>query len=163
MARGGIRTVYKITASGRTEFRTLLHGQFAEEGPVSQTLYGALLFLHLCDLSVVEDRVRQRIARLDDLIEKLGPIRKQLKSEISTGGEHLLRHIEKQRLLDRDWLKGLLTDIRARRVRDVRHPEQLGRGAKDGLRIDCAAERDCYCWLSGKRTISPSSSSVTLI
>src|SRR5215472_14986759 len=47
VARGGMRTVYAITSAGRAEFRELLHRQFAEEGPVSQTLYGALLFLHL--------------------------------------------------------------------------------------------------------------------
>src|ERR1700722_2169982 len=40
VARGGMRTVYKITKTGRAEFRDLLHAQFDEEGPVSQTLYG---------------------------------------------------------------------------------------------------------------------------
>lgn len=44
---------------------------------------------------------------------------------IATGGEHLLRHIEKQRRLDREWLKGLLADVEARRVRDVANPKLL--------------------------------------
>lgn len=130
VARGGIRTVYRISASGRAEFRELLHRQFEEEGPVSQTLYGALLFLHLSDLATVEDLVRRRIAHLDELIAKLGPIRKEFAPVISTGGEHLLRHLDKQRRLDRDWLKGLLADIEARRVRDVVDPSRLGAGAK---------------------------------
>lgn len=78
VARGGIRTVYRISASGRVEFRELLHRQFEQEGPVSQTLYGALLFLHLSDLATVEDLVRRRIAHLDELIAKLGPIRRSL-------------------------------------------------------------------------------------
>lgn len=125
VARGGMRTIYKITAKGKAEFRTLLHRQFEEEGPVPQTLYGALLFLHLADLAVVEDLIRRRIEHLDALIEKLGPIRKELSSVISTGGEHLLQHIEKQRRLDREWLKGLLTDVKARRVRDVADPKRL--------------------------------------
>ncbi|HEX5462957.1 MAG TPA: PadR family transcriptional regulator [Steroidobacteraceae bacterium] len=129
VARGGMRTVYRISAQGKSEFRELLHGQFEEEGPVSHTLYGALLFLHLCDLATVEVLVRRRIARLDELIAKLGPIRKQLAPVISTGGEHLLRHIDKQRRLDRDWLKGLLADIEARRVHDVADPARLGVGA----------------------------------
>ncbi|MDE1940146.1 MAG: PadR family transcriptional regulator [Alphaproteobacteria bacterium] len=126
VARGGMRTVYRITAKGKAEFRELLHRQFEAEGPVSQTLYGALLFLHLCDLALVEKLVRQRIAHLDGLITKLGPIRKELRPVISTGGEHLLRHLEKQRLLDREWLKGLLADIKARRVHDVADPRRLG-------------------------------------
>lgn len=132
VARGGMRTVYRITTKGKAEFQTLLHRQFEEEGPVSQTLYGALLFLHLCDLDAIETLVRERIRRLDDLIAKLDPIRKQLRDVLSTGGEHLLRHVESQRLLDREWLKGLLTDIKARRVHDVADPRKLGGGAKVG-------------------------------
>jgi DNA-binding PadR family transcriptional regulator len=126
VARGGMRTVYTITAKGRAEFRTLLHNQFAEEGPVSQTLYGALLFLHLADPAVIEDIVRARIARLDELIAKLKPIRKQLAPVTSTGGEHLFRHLEKLRRLDREWLKGLLADLEARNIRDVPNPARLG-------------------------------------
>jgi DNA-binding PadR family transcriptional regulator len=125
VARGGMRTVYRISKRGKGEFQTLLHRQFEQEGPVSQTLYGALLFLHLADLAVVEDLLRRRLARLDELVDKLGPVRKELAPVISTGGEHLLRHIEKQRRLDRDWLKGLLADVSARRVRDVSDPSQL--------------------------------------
>jgi DNA-binding PadR family transcriptional regulator len=126
VARGGVRTVYRITRKGKGEFQALLHRQFEEEGPVSQTLYGALLFLHLSDLAVVEDLLRRRIVRLDELIAKLGPIRKELSPVVSTGGEHLLSHIEKQRRLDRQWLKGLLADVAARRVHDVTDPRLLG-------------------------------------
>lgn len=126
VARGGMRTVYRITSKGKTEFQTLLHRQFEEEGPVSQTLYGVLLFLHLSDPAVVEDLLRRRIAHLDELIAKLGPIRKELAPVVSTGGEHLLRHIEKQRRLDREWLQELLADVEARRIRDVADPKLLG-------------------------------------
>ena len=132
VARGGVRTVYSITAEGKAEFRKLLHRQFEEEGPVSQTLYGALLFLHLSDLATVATLVRRRIERLDELIAKLAPIRKELAPVIATGGEHLLRHLEKQRRLDREWLKGLLADIEAGRVHDVADPKRLGRAAKGG-------------------------------
>lgn len=126
VARGGMRTIYKITTKGHAEFLELLHQQFEEEGPVSQTLYGALLFLHLSDLATVEDLIRRRIARLDQHIAKLGPLRKELRLVVSTGGEHLLRHLDRQRRLDRDWLKGLLVDVEARRVRDVADPKRLG-------------------------------------
>jgi DNA-binding PadR family transcriptional regulator len=130
VARGGVRTVYKITPKGRAEFRDLLQRQFDEDGPVSQTLYGAMLFLHLCDPALAEASVRRRIARLDTLIAEIGPLRKQMKAVISTGGEHLLRHIEKQRELDRDWLKGLLSDLKARRIHDVADPRALAADAK---------------------------------
>jgi DNA-binding PadR family transcriptional regulator len=125
VARGGLRTIYRISPEGRAEFRTLLHAQFEVEGPVSQTLYGALLFLHLCDLGIVEDLVRKRVARLDELIAKLVPLRQQMAPVLSTGGEHLFRHLDRQRRLDRAWLKGLLADIAAGRVRDVADPRRL--------------------------------------
>src|ERR1700749_284179 len=64
VARGGVRTVYAITAKGRAEFQSLLHRQWAEEGPVAQTLYGALLFMHLADVKQVAAILRTRISRL---------------------------------------------------------------------------------------------------
>lgn len=129
VARGGVRTIYRVTAAGRAAFREGLHLQFDVEGPVSQTLYGALLFLHLADLSVVDQSLRRRIARLDELIEKLNPIREELAPRLSTGGEHLIEHLDRQRRLDRDWLRDLLADVEKRRVHDVADPARL---AKDG-------------------------------
>ncbi len=123
--RGGVRTIYQITAKGRSEFRNGLHKQLEAEGPVSQTLYGALLFLHLADPVIVKDSLRRRIVRLGDLIEKLGPIREELAEMLSTGGEHLLDHIGRQRRLDRYWLKALLADIEAHGIRDVANPKAL--------------------------------------
>src|SRR5690242_8208783 len=87
--RGGVRTIYRITTEGRTEFRDNLHKQFETEGPVSHVLYGALLFLHLADPALVVDALRRRLEHLEGLIAKLGPIREQLKPVTSTGGEHL--------------------------------------------------------------------------
>jgi DNA-binding PadR family transcriptional regulator len=125
VARGGVRTIYSITPKGRNEFREGLHRQFEEEGPVSQTLYGALLFLHLADPEVVKDALHRRIARLGDLIAKLQPIREDLAPVLSTGGEHLLIHLDRQRRLDREWLCALLSDIEARGIRDVADPAKL--------------------------------------
>ena len=125
VARGGMRTIYSITSEGRSEFRAGLHRQFEAEGPVSQTLYGALLFLHLADPAAVEAALRRRIARLDELIAKLAPIRDELWPVLSTGGDHLLRHIARQRELDREWLEALLADIEANGIRDVADPAKL--------------------------------------
>ena len=119
VVRGGIRTIYRITPEGRAEFRKGLHKQLEMEGPVSQTLYGALLLVHLADPEIVKEAVRRRIARLDELIAKLGPIREQLAPVTSTGGKHLLNHLDRQRLLDRDWLEDFLADIEANGIRDV--------------------------------------------
>ncbi|SRR6266404_8032525 len=127
--RGGIRTIYRMTSAGRAEFRKGLHDQFEVEAPVSHSLYGTLLFLHLAEPAVVVDALRRRIARLDDLIAKLGPVRERLAPVTSTGGAHLLDHIEKQRRLDREWTKDLLTDIEANGIRDVADPAKLSRSS----------------------------------
>ena len=125
--RGGIRTIYRITDNGRAEFCDLLHRQFETDGPAPETLYGALLFVHLANRQRVEEALRRRISHLDDLIAKLDPIREELASKIGTGGEHLLRHIDLQRRLDRDWLNGLLADIESRGIRDVADARALAR------------------------------------
>ena len=127
VARGGVRTIYRITSEGRVDFRDGLHEQLDQEGPVSHTLYGALLFLHLADPALVKDALQRRITRLDELIAKLKPMKEQLAPVLSTGGEHLLHHIEQQRRLDRDWVKSLLLDIEANEIRDVADPAKLAR------------------------------------
>jgi DNA-binding PadR family transcriptional regulator len=126
VARGGVRTIYRVTPEGRAEFRNGLNRQLEIEGPVSQTLYGALLFLHLADPEIVTDALRRRIARLDELIAKLEPIRKECAPMTSTGGDHLLRHLSQQRRLDRAWTEALLADIEAHGIRDVAEPARLG-------------------------------------
>jgi len=127
VARGGMRTIYRITDTGHAEFRKGLHRQFEAEGPVVRTLYGALLFLHLADPAVVIDSLRRRIARLDDLIAKLRPISEEFAPKVGTGGKHLLSHIDQQRRLDRKWLKSLLDDIETNGIRDVADPAKLDR------------------------------------
>lgn len=125
VTRGGMRTIYRITEAGREEFRRGLHDQLETEGPVSHTLYGALLFLHFADPTVVEEALRRRVARLDELVEKLVPIREELAPVLATGGDHLLRHLNRQRRMDREWCKELLGDIEARGIRDVADPSKL--------------------------------------
>jgi DNA-binding PadR family transcriptional regulator len=125
--RGGVRTIYRITPEGKAEFLEGLHRQFDVDGPVSRTLYGALLFLHLADPSKVRESLERRLAQLDERIDKLDRIKDNLRSVTSTGGDHLLRHIEKERLLDRAWIVELLDTIEAHGIRDVADPRKLAR------------------------------------
>src|ERR1700758_3601834 len=90
VARGGMRTIYRITPQGRAEFQEGFFRQFGEDGPASRTLYGAMLFLHCVDRGRLTDSIRRRIARLDDLIAELDTIRQQMGSSLAIGGEHLL-------------------------------------------------------------------------
>jgi DNA-binding PadR family transcriptional regulator len=113
VARGGMRTIYRITDKGRAEFQDGFFRQFEEDGPASQTLYGAMLFLHCVDRIRLAEAIHARIARLDDLIAKLKPLRDGMAPSLPLGGDFLFRHIERQRRLDREWLGELLGEIEA--------------------------------------------------
>jgi len=125
VARGGVRTVYGITAKGKRRFQHLLQEQFAGRGQVADTLYIPMLFLHLSNLPLVADLLRQNISRLTEDIRKLADLRKQLTPVLSSGSLHLLRHLDLQRRLDRKWLRAVLADITSGRVRDVPDPARL--------------------------------------
>lgn len=119
VARGGIRTVYRITPSGKRRFQQLLHEQFELPGSVAKTLYIALLFLHLCDLSRVATLLRDKVARQKSGIDELAGIAKDLAPRVGTGGQYLLAHLEAQRKLDLEWLQRLSADVAAGRVHDA--------------------------------------------
>jgi DNA-binding PadR family transcriptional regulator len=125
VARGGVRTIYGISASGKRRFQELLNEQFAAGGSVAQTLYAPMLFLQFSDLSLVADRLRTRILRETQAIREIAEIRKQLGSTPATGALHLIKHLELQHRLDRKWLQGVLADVEGGRVRDVQDPKRL--------------------------------------
>ncbi|HXW90691.1 MAG TPA: PadR family transcriptional regulator [Terriglobales bacterium] len=130
VVRGGMRTVYGISSSGKRRFQQLLNDQFAAEGPVAKTLYAAMLFLHFGSLSLIADLLRTRISRETQAIRDITEIRKQLAPVLSTGGLHLIKHIELQHGLDRKWLRAVLADVERGSVRDVPDPKRLAGGAR---------------------------------
>jgi DNA-binding PadR family transcriptional regulator len=128
VARGGVKTVYRITASGKRRFQQLLHEQFELPGTVAQTLYIAMLFLHLCDGPRVTTLLRDKIARQKEAVNELTRIQKDLSPSLGTGALHLLKHIKAQRQLDLAWLKNLGADVAAGQVHDA--PAFAGIGRK---------------------------------
>ena len=127
VARGGVRTVYGISASGKHRFQQLLSEQFAAEGSVAKTLYAPMLFLQFSNLHLIADLLRTRIARETQAIREIAEIRKQLAPMLSTGGLHLLKHLDLQHRLDQKWLRGVLVDVERGTVRDVTDPQRLAR------------------------------------
>jgi DNA-binding PadR family transcriptional regulator len=127
--RGGVRTVYAISPSGKLRFQELLNQQFAAEGPVAETLYAPILFLHFSNLPLIAGLLRTRIAQETQAIQKIAEIRNQLAPILSTGGLHLLKHLDLQHRLDRKWLRGVLGDIEGGKVRDVTDLRRLARGS----------------------------------
>ena len=125
--RGGVRTVYRISALGKRRFQFLLNELFAAEGTVADTLYGPMLFLHLTNRHLIAGLLRTRISREAARIREIAEIRKQLGPVLSTGGLHLLKHLALQHRLDRKWLQGVLSDLEKGRVRDMANPKRLSR------------------------------------
>jgi DNA-binding PadR family transcriptional regulator len=125
VARGGMRTVYRITQRGRDRFRELLHEQFAAEGSVSETLYGPMLFLHLADPELVAEALRTRIERQGARLDEVRNLRRQWAAMLPTGSRYLMQHMEEQCRLDLRWLRTVLADVEAGNVRDTPDPSHL--------------------------------------
>ena len=125
VARGGMRTVYRITPRGRDRFRELLHAQFAAEGDLRETLYGPMLFLHLADLNLVAEALRSQIDRQNARLAEIRKLHRQWVTMLPTGSGHLMQHMAEQCRLDLRWLRAVLADVEAGRIRDTPDPARL--------------------------------------
>ncbi|HUK23649.1 MAG TPA: PadR family transcriptional regulator [Terriglobales bacterium] len=125
VARGGMRTVYRITPRGRERFRELLHAQFAAEGDLRETLYGPMLFLHLADLRIVANALRSQIARQNARLAEMRKLRRQWAAALPTGSRYLVQHMAEQCRLDLRWLRAVLRSVEAGRVHDTADPARL--------------------------------------
>jgi DNA-binding PadR family transcriptional regulator len=145
VARGGERTIYRITSQGRNRFQQLLLERFQEEGTVAQTIYPALLFLDLADLPAVAELLHERVRQIESAMAKTSAIKKQLGASIGTGNTHLMDHLIQVRQVDCKILRRLLGEIKGRKVRAPQRAaiQQLGplsaaskaQGEKGGARV----------------------------
>jgi DNA-binding PadR family transcriptional regulator len=126
VARGGVRTVYRITPRGRQRFLQLLHQQLAEAGGTAEILYGPMLFLHLADLRVVTDSLRLRIHGVKERLTEIRQLRKKWGAALPSGSRLLMEHMVEQCKLDLRWLNAVVGEIDEGRVRDMRDPGRLG-------------------------------------
>src|SRR5450432_225114 len=111
-ARGGVRTVYRITPRGRERFQQLLHAQFAAEGDLRATLYGPMMFLHLANLDLVAGALRTQIDRQNTRLAEIRKLRrKKWAKALPTGSLHLIKHMAEQSRLDLRWLRAVLADV----------------------------------------------------
>jgi DNA-binding PadR family transcriptional regulator len=125
VARGGMRTVYRITRRGRDRFRELLHAQFAAEGDLREVLYGPMLFLHLADLKLVAQALRTQIDRQNARRAEIRKLHRQWIAVLPTGSRHLMEHVAEQCRLDLRWLRAVLADVEAGRISDTPDPARL--------------------------------------
>ena len=119
VARGGQRTIYRLTSQGRKRFQELLLKQFREDGTVAQTIYPVLLFLHLAHLPTVAKLLQARLGENESALAKIQAIRDQL-GGLGTGNRYLMDHLIEVRKLDRRWLRRLLADVQTGKIRAPR-------------------------------------------
>jgi DNA-binding PadR family transcriptional regulator len=119
VARGGMRTVYRITPRGRERFQELLHAQFAAEGDLRAALYGPMLFLHLADLKIVAEALRAQIDRQNARLAEIKGLRRKWAEALPSGSRFLMQHMAEQSRLDLRWLRAVLADVEAGRIRDT--------------------------------------------
>ena len=111
VTRGGERTIYRITSQGRRRFQELLLERFQEEGTVAQTIYPALLFLHLAHLPAVAELLRERLRQTESALAKTSAIKEQLGAGLGSGNSHLMDHLIQVRQLDCRSLRRLLSEV----------------------------------------------------
>ena len=128
VARGGERTIYRITSQGRRRFQGLLLERFQEEGTIAQTIYPALLFLDLADLPAVAEILHERLRQTESALAKTRAIKKQLGAGLGSGNSHLMDHLIQVRQLDCRLLRRLLREVETGRIRAPRPAaiKQLG-------------------------------------
>src|SRR5262249_10637268 len=93
VARGGMRTIYRITPRGRDRFRELLHAQFAAEGDVREILYGPMLVLHLADLNRIAEALRTQIDRQNARLAEIRKLHRHRVTLLPTGSRRLMTHL----------------------------------------------------------------------
>ena len=135
VARGGERTIYRITPQGRKRFQELLLDRFQEKGTVAQTIYPALLFLHLAQLPAVAELLRERLRQTESAMSKIRAIKEQFGAVLGSGNCYLMDHLIEVRRLDRQWLRRLLSKVQTGKVRApqpaaIKQLQSLSTGAK---------------------------------
>jgi hypothetical protein len=84
-----------------------------------------MLFLHLADLGVVAAAMRMQMERQNVRLAEIRRLRKQWGDRLPSGSRYLMNHMAEQSRLDLRWLREVLADVEAGRVRDTPAPDRL--------------------------------------
>jgi len=84
-----------------------------------------MLFLHLADLNLVAKALRTQIGKQNARLAEIRKLHRQWVTMLPTGSSHLMRHMAEQSRLDLRWLRTVLADVEAGRIRDTSDPVRL--------------------------------------
>jgi hypothetical protein len=81
--------------------------------------------LHLADFNLVAEALRTQIDRQRARLVEIRKLHRQWVTMLPTGSRHLTQHIAEQSRLDLRWLRAVLFDVEAGRIRDTPDPARL--------------------------------------
>ncbi|MDE1145490.1 MAG: PadR family transcriptional regulator [Azospirillaceae bacterium] len=118
--RGGERTTYGLTPSGRERFHALMREKLADTSPHYHPLYPALMFLHHADPAMLLAVLRRRLAEQRAYHAPLKAMADYLAPVASTGMRTILKNGLAHLETENEWLAGLLETLEAG---DIRAPD----------------------------------------
>lgn len=113
VARGGARTVYSLTDSGRERFSILMVEQFSLRQPAFHPLHPALLFLHRADPAAILPLLTERMAAYREGHAMLSGMLAGMGGMLSTGSQLLMEHCRDTAALEVSWLQRVITAVQA--------------------------------------------------
>ncbi len=113
VARGGARTVYSLTDSGRERFSILMVEQFSLRQPAFHPLHPALLFLHRADPAAILPLLTGRMAAYQEGHAMLTGLLAGMGGMLSTGSQLLMEHCRETAALEVSWLQRVIAAVQA--------------------------------------------------
>lgn len=113
VARGGARTVYSLTDSGRERFSTLMVEQFSLRQPAFHPLHPAMLFLHRADPAAILPLLTERMAAYREGHAMLSGMLAGMGGMLSTGSQLLMEHCRDTAALEVSWLQRVIAAVQA--------------------------------------------------
>lgn len=113
VARGGARTVYSLTDSGRERFSILMVEQFSLRQPAFHPLHPALLFLHRADPTAILPLLTERMEAYREGHAMLSGMLAGMGGMLSTGSQLLMEHCRDTAALEVSWLQRVVAAVQA--------------------------------------------------
>lgn len=113
VARGGARTLYTLTDSGRERFAALMMEQFSLRQPAFHPLHPAMLFLHRADPDSILPLLAERAAAYQQGHAMLTGLLSASGGMFSTGSQLLMEHCRDTAALEVAWLHRVIAAVKA--------------------------------------------------
>lgn len=119
------KTIYQITAKGKTLFEQLILQQIKKIDPLYHPLYMALAMSRHVDQDKVERLLAERIRETEHQVNLAYQVYEEHTAVVPRSALHLMYGRYEHSLVELKWLKRLYEDVAARRLSEVGAPLDL--------------------------------------